>query len=412
MDSEHVQITTLIDKETTSPKSKKKFFQVDAMKAIMIGLVIMDHTFTHDFLHQFGSPFWERISIPILMIIMGFNMGKSSNGINYSKLREYYTITYFESKLKRYIIPYLFLYLIQGIMRIIVTLGEIPINSPANYDLAIYRYFGFTFFYGPGLWFIPVLFGTILIFPILHYNFKKKPAVTFFGTFCIELLTQIIMVVIVVLNDFQDHASIHYFLYSVFCLFSAIGIGLWISVDQNISSKHNRIIWILFPISLVYMIARMIFPDDISIPIGDYQLFYFPYSAVLFMLGMKFIPENPKGAISDFFRKVSKSTYHILLTQILYFSIVFQFFLIMTDGNPETLDVFDATPLNYLWFFPLNLIITFGIGLFWKHLEEKFYKKMPEKKVFQKIYSFMLVLAFIAFVAWIVGQFLFFIVVF
>ncbi|UYP45882.1 hypothetical protein NEF87_002167 [Candidatus Lokiarchaeum ossiferum] len=410
MDTEYDQTATLEELQVESSQ-RKRYFQVDAMKAIMIGLVIMDHTFTHSFLHQFGSPFWERISIPILMIIMGFNLGNSSKGINHMKLKDYYTRSYFEKKLKRYFIPYLILYFIHGIMRLIVTLGEIQINSPATYDSAVFRYLGFTLFYGPGLWFIPVLFGTILVFPILHFYFKKMPSTTFFATFCIEFLTQFIVLMILSTNQ-GNILGVFYFLYSVFCLFSAIGMGLWLSIDHNMSSKHNVVIWILFPISLGYMIIAMIFPGLLFFPIGDYQMFYFPYSAVIFMCCMKLIPENPKGTVSEFIRKVSKSTYHILLAQIFYFSIVFQFFLIMTDGDASTLDIFDAAPLNYLWFFPLNLVITFGIGLFWNHLEEKFYKKMPEKRGYQKIYAFMLTLAVIAFAAWIIGQILFFFVVF
>jgi hypothetical protein len=394
-----------------TPSQKKNYFQVDAMKAIMIALVIMDHTFTHAFLHQFGSSFWERISIPILMIIMGFNMGKSSEGKTYTKLKDYYSRTYFESKLKRYMIPYLLLYFIHGIMRIIVELGSIAINSPAGNDMAEYRYLGYTFFYGPGLWFIPVLFGTILVFPILYHNFKKNPIYTFVGTFIVEILTQVIMLVIIVLNNFELSTTVYYFLFSIFRLFSAIGIGLWLSVDHGLRSKHNRVIWILFPISLIYMIIYSLGMLPIQLPLSDYQLFFFPYSAVIFMVGMKLIPKNPTGKVSDFIRKISKSTYHILLTQILYFSIVFQFFLIMTDGNPETLDVFDATPLNYLWFYPLNLIITFGIGMLWKHLEERFYQKIPEKKSYQLFYRVLIKIASLAFVAWIVGQILFFIFV-
>ena len=403
--------TAITEQIQCEPLHKKKYFQVDAMKAVMIALVIMDHTFTHAFLHQFGSSFWERIAIPILMIIMGFNMGKSNQGKTYTSLKEYYTRSYFEAKLKRYFIPYLLLYFVHGMMRIIVELGNIAVNSPAGYDVAEYRYLGYTFFYGPGLWFIPVLFGTILVFPILYHNFKKNPIYTFVGTFVIEILTQGIMVVIIVINNFELTASVYYFLFSIFCLFSAIGIGLWLSVDHKLSSKHNRVIWILFPISLIYMIIYSLGMLPLPIPLGDYQLFFFPYSAIIFMVGMKLIPENPTGKVSDFIRKISKSTYHILLTQILYFSIVFQFFLIMTDGNPETLDVFDAAPLNYLWFYPLNLIITFGIGMLWKHLEGRFYQKMPEKRLYQRFYSIMIILAAIAFIAWIVGQVLFFIVV-
>lgn len=78
------------------------------LKAIMLALVIMDHSFTHQFLHQYYSSFWERISIPILMIIMGFNMGYSFHQRSVNSLKELYSFKYFEAKLRRYMIPYLF----------------------------------------------------------------------------------------------------------------------------------------------------------------------------------------------------------------------------------------------------------------------------------------------------------------
>ncbi|WP_457918958.1 acyltransferase family protein [Candidatus Lokiarchaeum ossiferum] len=394
-----------------NPEEKRKFFQIDLMKAIMIALVIMDHSFTHAFLRQYGSYFWERIAIPILMIIMGFNMGKSYKGKKFATLKEYYTRSYFESKLKRYMIPYLLLYVLHGIIRLIVTEAEVIVNSPAGYDLPSFRYIGFTFFYGPGLWFIPVLFGSILVFPILYYNFNKNPKVTFGLTFAIEFLTHIVLLGAILIHnigrsmdEYEPPMLFFILLYSLFILISSVGIGLWLSVDHDITSKHNRILWVLFPISVVYMILYFLEVLPIPFPMGDYQMFFFPYSAVIFMTLMKIVPPNPKGSFSHFIRKVSRATYHILLTQIFYFSIIFQFFLIITDGNNSTLDVFDANPLNYLWFYPLNLIITFGIGLLWKELEDRFYAKRDEKKSFQRIYQVTIILAGIAFVAWLVSS--------
>jgi peptidoglycan/LPS O-acetylase OafA/YrhL len=387
-------------------KNRENFFQIDAMKAIMIALVIMDHTFTHDFLHQYGSVFWERISIPILMIIMGFNMGKSFSQKGECSLKERYSRSYFENKIKRYMIPYLLLYLAHGIIRIIVTLLEIAVNKPETYDNFNFRYLGFTFFYGPGLWFIPVLFGSILLFPLLYHYFKKRPTLTIVGTFFVELVMQGIMIGLALSNDFDLPDSVFFFLYNVLTLSSAIGIGLWLSEDHKLNSKRNRVFWILSPLSLIYMIYYFLGLPGLAF--GDYNYFFFPYSAMLFMLGMKFIPKNPQTKFSNFIRKVSKSTYHILLTQIFYFSIVFQFFLVMTDGNSATLDVFDANPINYLWFYPINLIITFGVGIVWQNLEQNFYQKVKSKLIYKKIYKILISLAVIAYVAWIVGNILFF----
>ena len=55
----------------------ERFFQIDFLKAVMIFLVIFDHTIPWDIKDYMGVIFWERISIPVFLVIMGFNMGIS-----------------------------------------------------------------------------------------------------------------------------------------------------------------------------------------------------------------------------------------------------------------------------------------------------------------------------------------------
>lgn len=43
------------------------YFQIDFMKMVIIMLVIVDNSFTDGFLHDYYTPFWERISIPLLL---------------------------------------------------------------------------------------------------------------------------------------------------------------------------------------------------------------------------------------------------------------------------------------------------------------------------------------------------------
>jgi len=57
-------------------EEKKKYFQVDLLKSLMIFLVILDHTVAYANLYGKGFELWERIAIPMFLIIMGFNMGR------------------------------------------------------------------------------------------------------------------------------------------------------------------------------------------------------------------------------------------------------------------------------------------------------------------------------------------------
>ena len=134
--------TTPSDEDALLTKSEesKHYFQIDAWKALMILFVIMDHTFTHAFLRQFYSSFWERISIPILLIVMGFNMGKSFKRKGYTEMSQLYSWDYFESKFKRYIAPYLILYAAHTILYLLERYTGMETNTIMYYVLVVLGY--------------------------------------------------------------------------------------------------------------------------------------------------------------------------------------------------------------------------------------------------------------------------------
>ena len=71
-----------IELEHEVKQERPYFFQLDVLKAIAIAFVVMDHSLYWDVKAAMGSLFWERLSIPFFLIIMGFNMAYS---FKYSK---------------------------------------------------------------------------------------------------------------------------------------------------------------------------------------------------------------------------------------------------------------------------------------------------------------------------------------
>jgi hypothetical protein len=399
----------LFEKSDIDQKSSNNYFQVDIMKTWMIFLVILDHSTTHGFLGQYGSALWERIAIPGFIVVMGFNLGISFNEKGITTLKEAYSKEYFVSRMKRYIIPYIILYLIQGIIYLIVHIyfpSEIIEVMP--YDLEGLRLLGFTFFWGPGMWFIPVLFGSILIFPLLYVCFKKAPITTFMACFVIEWAMHLLAFNIYFGNWYFTKM---FFQTHIFYMFSGIGMGLWISEDHEIFSLRNIIIWILLPISLIYLIIYAargygVLRDVLDVLNlnwigGDYNFLSFPYSAFLFLIILKIFPKNSEIKFSRIIKKISRSTYHILLVQILYFSIAYHFWFSIADG-------FDSHPVDYLWYYPLNLLITITGGIIWQTLESKFYKKINENKIYRIIYKIMFILATIFYINFLFSRYNFF----
>ena len=107
------QITELGLVETEkefSEESRGNYFQVDFLKATMIFLVIFDHIVSWGVKSEIGVTLWERISIPVFLVIMGFNMGISFQRKGDLSLKELYSWRYFKSKILRYVVPFLVLY--------------------------------------------------------------------------------------------------------------------------------------------------------------------------------------------------------------------------------------------------------------------------------------------------------------
>ncbi|MFX1415825.1 MAG: acyltransferase family protein, partial [Promethearchaeota archaeon] len=169
--------------EIPEQKKRVKYWQVDALKAFAIALVVMDHSLTWELKSAIGGVFWERTAIPIFMVVMGFNMGLSFKNRGATTLRELYSWKYFKSKIERYVFPFLLLYL--GSILLGVYFNAITFNE--------YSLIGWLPFWGPGNWFIPVLFGSILVLPLIYRGYLSYPKLTVFLCFMSEILLQLFM---------------------------------------------------------------------------------------------------------------------------------------------------------------------------------------------------------------------------
>lgn len=352
---------------------KHKYFQIDALKAVMIFFVIFDHIVTWNIKNQIGVALWERISIPVFLVIMGFNMGLSFKRSGASTLKELYSKDYFKSKIKRFVIPFLILYGVSTIIGLILY----DFNWANMYNGQYYPsrggiinlFTGYLVFWGPGNWFIPVLLQSILIMPLLYYGFTKKPKLTLILSFVIEISLQLI--VFTFLGEITSWEKAHIltlFMTSIPFYLSAVGLGMWFSFGHDLRSKRNLFIWILFLISLTYLIAYQFFDFRLMIngvPLlrGDYHFLVFPYSAFLFLVVMALVPKNPQGKFSRAISMIGKSTYHILLIQILGLGIVFA-----VGGTHYMIDI-GSGPDKIL-----DLIVTYTLfvsaGILWYKIDQ------------------------------------------
>ncbi|TFH30413.1 MAG: hypothetical protein E4G98_02110 [Promethearchaeota archaeon] len=427
------EVRSILDRQPSSPT-----FQVDFLKTWMMLLVIMDHTFSHAFLGPLGAIFWERISIPLFLIIMGYNMALSFRKQGLTTLSELYSWGYFRKKIERYIMPYLLLYGFHLLLRLFVIWQEIPVNRNFPYDLMDYMWLGYTPFYGPGMWFIPVVISSIFVFPFLYWCYLRQPIITVMFCIMIELSLHLLSYILYLdamayfRSELLTNIDLGIAAYPetsqfwgchIFSHCSAIAIGMWLSTDHSLSAQRNIWVKVLVLIGIIYVGAFYFYRyTTISANLvfvilymtawigGDYHLFTYAYAAGIFLLVMNFIPAKPyrDSRFTKLIQTISKATYHILLTQILYFSLIYGFSLYMFDITGVHPNGFDDVPLNYLWFYPLNVVVTFTGGILWHRLEQNFYEKQRATDKRSGLYRIIFIFAIMFYILRGNAQFVFF----
>ena len=351
---------------------KERFFQVDFFKAFFIFIVILDHSIPFYLLEPLAPYFWERVTIPIFLIIMGFNMSMSFKRKGVTTLKDLYSKDYFKDRLSRFLIPYVVFYLASGIIFFIVHAIGFQLYYHPIRDDKILMLIGFTMFWGPGMWFIPIIFGSILIIPAIYYCFLKEPKLTLLLCFMSEFTVHLFAALI--LSIFPNPVLSYFFACCVLLYLFAIGMGFWFSKDKEITSKNNQFIWFLLPVSVIYIILFSCFNFNFFVFFLEYNIMYTPYPAFVFLIGMKFIPNNHQGKINAAIRKISNSTYHILLAQSLYFSIIYHLFPQFVHTG---LLVYNGLFIIFLF---VNFTISTLIGVGWYELEKLVREKRSLKK--------------------------------
>ncbi|MHA2124870.1 MAG: acyltransferase family protein [Promethearchaeota archaeon] len=218
-----------------------QYFQIDFLKAAMIFLVIFDHMVAWVIKSEIGVTLWERISIPVFLVLMGFNMGNSFQKKGLTTLKELYSWSYFKSKILRYIVPFLVLYGFSTLIGLILYQFNVRFMYYGQYypqHGLIQLFTGILPFWGPGNWFIPVILGSIIILPLIYWAFTKKPVLSLILCFVVEIALQ--LTVFFFINEITSWKEVHIiglFMNSFPFYLSAIGLGLWFSFNRKVFSN-------------------------------------------------------------------------------------------------------------------------------------------------------------------------------
>ncbi len=336
------------------------YIQVDLMKAAAIALVILDHSITHELRSTLLPYFWELTSIPLFLVIMGFNAGNSFKSRESGPHKGLCSRSYFTRKLDRYLKPFLITY----VVGLTLAASSVPLG------IQIVSSLEFLPFSGPGMWFVPVALTAVIVLPALYRLFVWKPPMAVLLCFLIDLLQHIALYAITssVPSESLTADLVRFiFLTSITVYLFPVALGFWFSRGHGLMDRHNYCLYPVFILSLVYIASytflgfRLFFIPEVGF---EYNLFVMPYSAFLFILGMRLLPSRLHRRLIMLAARVGKASYHILMVQIVYFSILYKHIpYLPTQGIA-------ADPVSNLLFYLTSLAICASIGVIWNEIRD------------------------------------------
>jgi hypothetical protein len=184
-------------------------------------------------------------------------------------------------------------------------------------------------FLGPGVWFIPIVLSAVLVLPGLYRVFLWKPRLTIAACFTADLAQYLAMHLLFPewpTNTWPEDAFRIVLFCSVTIYLFPVTLGFWLSEGHGFTQRHNYAIHSMFLVSFMYILAYQFFGCRVFfIPEegAEFNPLIMPYSAFLFLLGMRVLPTKGRRMATSALAKMGKASYHILMTQILYFAIMY-----------------------------------------------------------------------------------------
>lgn len=323
---------------------KKRYHNIDFIKGICILIVIIEHSSWPDSIWLKGLfPFWDRIAVPCFMVISGFVNAKSIEGLT---IKEAYEKTRIARKLKRFLVPYSFAFIIEifaywlfsrGFMSKLISNLEISdISAKLTISNVIKSFL--TGGFGPGSYYTAVIFQFIFIFPLLFFFIKKHKFKGLVFSFFFCFLTEL----------WQYYYSIPNSVYRIliFRHLLAICYGIYLSLGLF---RNNKLLNCL---SLISGFVYIFLHSYLRITPFFFRANWADVNFVACLFFMPIIEKliNNTELKNKKIESIGIASYHVYLTQMVYFNFAKKDFLIRIIKS------------QYLWCI-CNLLICVLVGL-------------------------------------------------
>lgn len=274
---------------------------IDILKALAIFSVILLHSLPEPVLFLFGAPYHIWQSVPIFLILAGYNTANSYKKRNYESLSQFYNFPFLYNKLKRLVFPFLLVFIAEAVANFIF------FGLSAKQLIMSFVSGG----WGPGSYFVPIIIQATLITPIIYMLCRKNLTVMTIGLFIVNLILEAVSMAVEMPEGLYRLLVIRY-------LF-AITLGVWLALN----GKKINYKWImpLSVFSLIYITGVNYF-DWVFITeeywLSQHAPSYF-WPLLLIIMGLRVYEFKAQNKLSKLFVKIGQASYHIFLVQMVYF---------------------------------------------------------------------------------------------
>lgn len=294
--------------KTKSTSTSNRLVAIDYLKAIAIVLVIITHSITQEKRLKYYGPFWIDMAVPIFMIISGFTYSMSADRNKIKTLYQWFCWKSIAPKLQRIVLPYIIMIIIETIV--------LMLFSPKSIKYLLIGYV--TGGWGPGSYYFPILIQFLVMFPLIFLIFKKSPVIAVVLTFVLHLTFDIVSNTL--LADWPYIDWFYRLLIFRYNAFIVTGIALYYYREKIF--ERRSLVFISTILGAIY-ISMCNYCGYGPLIFSKWTVTSLPtvfWAFGLVVLGFKYLEFKNTSCIAKLFSTIGKASYHIFLTQMVYFN--------------------------------------------------------------------------------------------
>lgn len=324
---------------------KNRVFVIDLLKAFAVIAVICTH-FPWENPNKFVMGYFVDMAVPVFMMISGYNLSRSYEKADDRTAKQ--KVNWVFSHIRHFLIPWLLIFAMEE-------LGNLYLKK--EYSAGELLYYFLKGGWGPGAYYVPMLFQLIIVFPFIYRLIKMKQVKGVLAGGVLNLLYELIVHI----------SGLNALLYAIFIFRYLFIITLGCYLYLHKAKMHKSILAGMFMAGSLFIF--MTGCREMQLPIFRLRtnvsmltgLYIFP---LIYIIIEKFKNVSGENKIGKSISIVGKYTYYIYLIQMIYYY----------SGITNVLNDF-SIPSQLL----INVLLCVGGGIIFGSIMKRINRKMKSK---------------------------------